>query len=128
MRERGDNQPRPTALGLIGRRIPSTGMFRGWEAARRARGHQQRRDRRLGDDSSDPETLAEWIEAFFNDAQQGYRMPLRRLHAIMEVWRRDGRDVRAYVDDDPGFRIDLPRFRVIVSPPRAAPQPSPRPA
>ncbi len=125
---RGDNQPLPRALGLIGRQIPSTGMFRGGEAARRVRSGQQRRDRRLGNASSDPETLAEWIEAFFNDAQKGYRMPLRRLHAIMEVWRRDGRDVRAYVDDDPGFRIDLPRFRVTVSPPRATPEPSPRPA
>ncbi len=59
------------------------------------------------------------IEAFFNDAKQGHRMSVRRLKAIMEVWRRDGREVEAYAyeDEGPGLGLDLPRFRVIITPP-----------
>lgn len=59
------------------------------------------------------------IEAFFNDAKQGHEMSLRRLNAIMKVWRRDGREVKAYAHEDerPGFSMGVPRFRVIISPP-----------
>lgn len=59
------------------------------------------------------------IKAYFNDSDQGHEMSVRRMRAIMEVWRRDGRDVKACADEGPRLPlgVGLTRMRVTITPP-----------